>query len=156
MINKRPLGTVHFAIYTRTERTTVEALENKDFEKKEDLEESDTKESATPLQGATDWVDFSPVDATPPSVRWQRKRLNRRVVLTATSVQPVLEACASGLGRCVLPTFIGDSEPRLSRIGKPIAELSHRQWLVLHDDDRHHPPIRAVADLLTQLLSTDV
>jgi hypothetical protein len=39
------------------------------------------------------------------------------------------------------------------RIASPIRELMTEQWLVLHHEERHSPPVRKVADRIATLLS---
>ncbi|QRV22975.1 hypothetical protein [Marinomonas foliarum] len=45
-------------------------------------------------------------------------------------------------GIALLPTFIGDTQPSLQRIGNIVEELGHDQWLVTHHEDRYLPEVR--------------
>jgi DNA-binding transcriptional LysR family regulator len=58
----------------------------------------------------------------------------------------------AGVGRVILPTFIGDAEAGLERAGDPIPDLSHDQWLVTHDDDRSLPEVRRTIDRVVGIL----
>ena len=102
--------------------------------------------------GGCDWVAFAPAGPKTPSLAWLEQKLAGEARLTCSTTQALLEALLSGLGLCILPCFIGDQEPRLTRASEPIAELAHYQWLVSHDDDRHSKPIRQVANKLAKLV----
>ena len=45
----------------------------------------------------------------------------------------------------------GDDDPELRRVGEEIAELRHRSWLVMNNEDRHRPEIRTVVDRMRAL-----
>ena len=51
----------------------------------------------------------------------------------------------------MLPCFAGDRDPLLERAGEEIAELREGQWLVMHNDDRHRPDVRAVIERMAAL-----
>ncbi len=57
-------------------------------------------------------------------------------------------------GKAVLPCFVGDLDSALQRVGGELPELRHRQWIVMNNDDRHRPEIRAVSDRMGQLLKS--
>lgn len=50
-----------------------------------------------------------------------------------------------------MPCMIGDCDPSLARVGPIIEELTEQQYLVMHDDDRHRPPIRRLIERLTKI-----
>jgi hypothetical protein len=47
--------------------------------------------------------------------------------------------------------MIGDRDDRLCRAGPVVAELTEDQFLVVHDDDRHRPPLRRLIERLVKL-----
>ncbi len=51
-----------------------------------------------------------------------------------------------------LPTFIGDAQPKLKRVGNTIDELGHDQWLVTHHEDRYLPKVRTLISRLGRVL----
>lgn len=59
---------------------------------------------------------------------------------------------ASGAGRGVLPSYIGDRLEGIVRDGEALEALSHTLWLVFNDDDRHSPEMRLLIDRLAALL----
>jgi len=64
----------------------------------------------------------------------------------------VRELVAAGAGLSVFPCFVGDSDPRLVRVAKPIPELETDQWIVTHHEERHSPPVRKVANRISALM----
>lgn len=75
-----------------------------------------------------------------------------RVGLIVSRPSSLLDAVKAGAGIAVLPCFVGDLEEGLQREGEDIAELRHRQWIVMNNDDRHRREIRAVVDRATELV----
>jgi len=75
------------------------------------------------------------VTGSTPSAQWAREQANNAV-------------------KVVLPTFIGDTNTTLMRMSKPIKELEHMQWLVMHQDERHAPEVRRVLDWMLSTLGT--
>lgn len=52
----------------------------------------------------------------------------------------------------MLPCFVGDRVPQLVRAGPIIDTLTHDQWLVVHNDDRHIGAVRETVDLIAGLI----
>lgn len=92
------------------------------------------------------------VQADTPSARWVATRTGDATLHEVSRPRLGLDLALAGAGRVVLPTFIGDAEPRLTRAGEPIEELSHDQWLVTHDDDRRLPEVRRAIDRVCRIL----
>ena len=57
----------------------------------------------------------------------------------------------SGAGKGVIPCFAGDRDALLERAGSEIADLRHRQWIVMHNDDRHRREVRTVIERMAAL-----
>jgi len=91
-------------------------------------------------------------DGVPPSARWVRSEPDKRIVTTAISPRLALDLARAGVGRVVLPTFVGDAE-RLLRLGPDIDALAHEEWLVAHYAARNDPGIRPALDALAAVLS---
>lgn len=92
------------------------------------------------------------VNANTPSARWLSTNLEADILHEVSNPRLALDMAQSGAGRIVLPTFVGDSEPGLERIGHNIHELTHDQWLVTHDDDRYLPEVRRCIDRIAGIL----
>lgn len=97
------------------------------------------------------WVVFEPANTTVSSSAWLNGRLANPPVLSCSTSTLVLDAAVAGVGLCLLPCFVGDAQPGIRRVSEPISELSHVQWLVSHDEDRHLKPVRQAAKALHKL-----
>ena len=91
------------------------------------------------------------VHARTPSALWVEERAGPDAPV-APAPRLALDMALAGLGRAVLPTFIGDAEPSLRRAGGPIESLAHDQWLVTHDEDRHLPEVRRAIERIARAL----
>lgn len=95
------------------------------------------------------------VRGTAPSARWVAERCDDPACET-TAPRLALDLALNGAGKALLPTFIGDAHlgdaRNLERVGPVVEELSHEQWLVTHDDDRHLPEVRKAIDRIVKLL----
>ncbi|MFC3165112.1 LysR family transcriptional regulator [Ciceribacter thiooxidans] len=89
--------------------------------------------------------------ASRPADKWISRQPDKWISIWTTTLASLLEIARSGGGRVVLPSFIGDSEPGLVRLGEPIEELSADLWITMHDDDRHRPEVRQVIERLAAL-----
>jgi len=68
------------------------------------------------------------------------------ISLEVTSPRSALDIASVGIGRVLLPTFIGDNIKKLQRVTPKVTDLSHDQWLVTHPDEQYHTPVRKVID----------
>ena len=79
--------------------------------------------------------------------------------MEVNSSQLAKQMALKGVGRVVLPCFIGDRIQGLSKVHAFIPELDHEQWLVSHEQDRFIPAVRQVLnatyDVLKQVIKTD-
>lgn len=92
------------------------------------------------------------VNVNTPSSRWVTGQHSGEIEHEVDQPHVALDMALMGLGKVVLPTFIGDFEAILERVGGTIDDLAHDQWLVTHDDDRALPEVRRVIDRLAALL----
>ncbi len=60
-----------------------------------------------------------------------------------------------GAGLAVLPCYLGDADPALSRVGSVLHEVAADQWLLVHRDLRALPRVRAVIDALVRLFQAE-
>lgn len=88
-----------------------------------------------------------------PSGRWIKANHRGAEVAKANDPHLAVELALAGVGRVVLPTFVGDDMTPLTRVSAPIEELGTEEWLVAHHEARHDPPIRAALDALGGWLS---
>lgn len=87
-----------------------------------------------------------------PSGRWLEKTVGHDAIFEVSAPRNSLDLALAGSGIALLPTFIGDACDQLLRIGPPVSELSHNQWIVSHQDDRHLPEVRRAIDRMSRLL----
>lgn len=94
------------------------------------------------------WIGGSEETAALPSERWLAEGHGGEIVATAN--EPTLRAAMAeaGLGRVVLPTWVGDARAGLSRVSGVIEALTAEEWIVAHHEARHDPPIRAALDAI--------
>jgi len=86
------------------------------------------------------------------SARWLAKMVGDDAICEVTAPRNGPDLALQGVGLALLPSFIGDSQPGLQRRGHPVAELSHDQWIVTHQDDRHLPEVRQTLKRLYAVL----
>lgn len=100
--------------------------------------------------GLIDWVAMDPAHARHPAAHWVHRQ-DVPIRAFASSVATVQELVRAGVGIGVIPCLVGDRDPTLTRAGPLIDELEEHQYLVMHADDRHRPPIRRLIDRLRHL-----
>jgi DNA-binding transcriptional LysR family regulator len=86
------------------------------------------------------------VRADTPSARWVAERCGDAIAVETDTPRFALDLALRGLGRAMLPTFVGDACAGLARAGPMVDHLGHDQWLVTHDEDRHLPEVRRALD----------
>lgn len=86
-----------------------------------------------------------------PSALWLAGKPRDALNLEVTAPRNALDLACAGVARALLPTFIGDAQQGLIRVTAPIAELTHDQWLVTHQDERFRPEVRITIDRIYEL-----
>lgn len=89
-----------------------------------------------------------------PSARWLADQTDLNIVLEANAPRLAKDLALQGLGRVVLPCFIGDHTDGLVRVHPRISALDHEQWLVSHEEDRFIPAVRKVLDTTYKALGS--
>jgi len=102
--------------------------------------------------GVTGWIGPSWGAVVTPSMRWVEACHGAEIVTKANSPHIACALARAGIGRVVLPTFIGTRQKGLAQMSDPIPELRSAQWLVSHHDARHEPPIRAALESIAGYL----
>jgi DNA-binding transcriptional LysR family regulator len=70
------------------------------------------------------------------------------VRLRARSVTAMHQLIGAGLGQGPLPSYVGDPDPRLRRVGAPVVPDGSFLWLLRHPELRDSARIRTLIDLL--------
>lgn len=104
-------------------------------------------------EGVRGWIGPSEGAAYLPSEAWTLAEHGAEISGVANSPQVRLSLAEAGVGRVVLPCFIGDARERLSRVSAPIAALETEEWLVCHHETRHDPAIRAALEAMAGFLT---
>ncbi|HEV7304929.1 LysR family transcriptional regulator [Ensifer sp.] len=101
------------------------------------------------------WISVGTESACSPAEKWVFQNREQQIHTWTDSPALVPRLIRNGAGRGVLPAFVGDSEPLLSREGGLIEGLTHPLWIAANDDDRHRPEVRTVIDRLAELLKRE-
>lgn len=150
----RKLGTAAYAIYGRAGAVPE-------------------KMSAAQLREMT-WIGFDDDHAYMPGQAWIRDLLagtgtsdgngngngRRRPMIRMNNWLVVQQALRAGAGISLLPCYLGDADRELARIGferkNALApEVSAEQYLLVHNDLRNLPRVRAVMDAIIRLFQQD-
>ncbi|MEJ2106153.1 MAG: LysR family transcriptional regulator [Acidiferrobacteraceae bacterium] len=87
---------------------------------------------------------------------WKKKaQADRQVVFSSSITQAVLNTAAEGMGLTFLPCYLGDADPRLVRVGKPLEPLTIELWVLTHPDLRHTARVKALMAFLFDALKKD-
>ncbi len=100
----------------------------------------------------TPWISIGTEVAVSDAETWVFRNRESMIHTWTNAPELLPKLIASGAGRGVLPSFIGDRLTGVVRDGEAIEELSHPLWLAVNDDDRHSPEMRTLIDRLAALL----
>ena len=93
------------------------------------------------------WVVYEDRMFELPHASWLQQRATAEsgvVNLVVNDTELALHAIKSGLGKSLLPTFVGDSERGLSRLSGAEAVLERELWLLVHPELKHLARVKAV------------
>lgn len=89
-----------------------------------------------------------------PQQRWLNAWAEGRpIVVRANDTASLAAAARAGLGVALLPDFLGNGDPGLVRVPCADPPPCREIWMVVHDDLRRTPRIRAVMDFLIEALA---
>jgi DNA-binding transcriptional LysR family regulator len=87
------------------------------------------------------------------AARWLRAVApNAKIVGRSDSVPTLLLAVKSGIGIAPLPLFVGENERDLERLLDPIPDVVTEFFLLMHEDMRRTPRVRAFFDFIVDEL----
>lgn len=99
--------------------------------------------------GEANWVGLDDSMSHLAAHGWIRANVNpTQVVLRASSLNAVLQAVLAGIGFGLLPCYMGDGQPRLRRVGAPVAGVATDLWLLVHEDLRRTARVKAFTDFM--------
>jgi len=111
---------------------------------------------AESVTSRNDWVAYNEDLAHVPEMRWLETHTDGgRIRLRDSDVWTLCGAVASGIGRGILPCFVGDTHPGLRRSapGEPV--LSRDIWLLIHREARESTRVAVVVDWLVERFAAD-
>lgn len=92
-----------------------------------------------------------------PQQQWLEAYADKRPFSLRSNSQTALQVAArSGLGIACLPHYIAQKDVELQRVMTPVPAPSRELWLVLQADVRRSPRVRAIADVLTEIVEAEV
>lgn len=95
------------------------------------------------------WLGYTDALGDVAAVAWRRRHHGSEAVAMYMSTVPAMHtALCSGIGRGMLPCFVGDRDESLHRIGAPIPDAASKLWLLIHADLRRTARVRALVDFL--------
>ncbi len=72
------------------------------------------------------------------------------------SIEAIAQAAYAGLGLIMLPTYVGDTDPRLCRLAKPDLRHVADLWLLYHPDLRLNARVRATRSCVETAITSHV
>jgi DNA-binding transcriptional LysR family regulator len=105
---------------------------------------------------ASDWVGYDEEHAYFTPQKWLNQKLGGRAAVVRVNNGIVLQnAVRNGAGLGVLPCFAGDKDSALVRVTPPLTEMASTKHVIVHEDLRRVPSIRAVMDELIDLFKRE-
>jgi DNA-binding transcriptional LysR family regulator len=99
--------------------------------------------------GELELIAFDDESDALPQQKWLlAQRGARRLVLRTNDLESQLAAVRAGVGVAMLPSFLANRQPDLVRVAQRARPITREVWLVVHDDLRAAPSVRAVMDFL--------
>lgn len=103
-----------------------------------------------------DWVAYDSEHAHLPEMRWlEAHAAGGRIRLRNNSTLALARAVAGGIGRAILPCFVGDVHAGIRRSSPSHPVLSREVWLLVHRDARESTRVAVTADWLVERFSAD-
>jgi molybdate transport repressor ModE-like protein len=104
-----------------------------------------------------DWVGLTPAHSYFASEQWRARHGHDTAgkVYQFDNAFLLLEAIRRGVGRGLLPVWLGDHDPLLVRLSDPLPEIVHPILHAINGELRHEPQVRAVSEALVRLFRTE-
>ena len=115
-------------------------------------------QSARPevVAGRNDWVAYNEDLAHVPEMRWLESHMEGgRIRMRDSGIGTLCGAIASGIGRGILPCFVGDVHRDLRRCAPGDPVLSRNVWLLIHREARESARVAVVAEWLAERFVAD-
>jgi len=100
-----------------------------------------------------EFINWDDTNSEIPQYAWLEKHLGQRSVsLRANDISIQAEAAATGIGVALLPCYVGDHHPMLSRLRETESFPPREVWMLVHSDIRKAPRVRAVMNFLISVV----
>jgi DNA-binding transcriptional LysR family regulator len=90
----------------------------------------------------------------PPALFLMQAAPHSQVSARSNSLANLVSALKAGLGIAMLPCLIGDADPDLVRCLPPVAGVESEMWLIVREDVKSAPQVRAFADFIAERIQT--
>ena len=100
------------------------------------------------------WITYEEGLCHLPQARWIAAAAgdSAPAPLAVSDAEAIVHAMHAGLGKSLLPCFVGDRDAGLRRLGTAEAVLRRELWLLTHGELRHHGRIAAVVGWIEGLI----
>jgi DNA-binding transcriptional LysR family regulator len=103
--------------------------------------------------GEWEFIGYDELLRDTPQQRWLEELAQGRPFRFRTNeLDAMHRACRGGLGLAALPHFVARDDASLTPFEQPACPVRRPLWLVIHPDVRRSPRVRAVADLISELI----
>jgi len=103
--------------------------------------------------GPREYLGYDEALGDVPQQRWLRSLAGERpLVFRANDLTSLHHAARAGMGLAVLPRFLGDADRALARVSVRGESVRRELWLLVHEDLRRSPRVRALMDFLVEEL----
>ncbi|RZI68049.1 MAG: LysR family transcriptional regulator, partial [Pseudomonas sp.] len=79
---------------------------------------------------------------------------SKRVACELADLSHQYEAACTGIAVAGIPCFLGDADPRLTRLESSLPMLDLDIWVAMHPDSRGDPVVRHISQTIAQLLAS--
>lgn len=147
---------VDFAVYAASSTSTIDGSAGGAFAERSGPSRSAGTASVRPAipssvrPSAECWVTLQNLSA---EVACWIEAQPGRIVARVSDVPLLMPLLRAGVGRTVLPCFIGDTEPGLTRMGTPIGALRHELWVRSQAGAADLPVLSCITARLVALLT---
>ncbi|MEZ0471480.1 LysR family transcriptional regulator [Luteimonas salinilitoris] len=89
------------------------------------------------------WIGFDDSLGHLSSAHWLRTHVaDADIAMRVNSLPAALAACRAGIGRALLPRYLADPAPEVTRLSPPLPEIRTDLWFAIHADLRRIARIR--------------
>jgi DNA-binding transcriptional LysR family regulator len=96
------------------------------------------------------WITYEEGLRHLPQARWIVAQGHETAPLLLNDAEAIVQAVRAGLGKSLLPCFVGEREPGLKRLSRVV--LTRDIWLMVHRDLRPQARVETVIDWMMELM----